>query len=79
VEVEAVISAPNVSQGNRMTREFKPYLEAERFDKKLGKLEDRYPITKDNIHSWTLFHRTVQSTLMIIEKQLEKVAKDATT
>ena len=58
--------------------EFKPYVEAERFDKRLEKLEKRFPISKDNLHSWTLFHRTVQSTLMLLEKALEKVAKDAT-
>jgi len=79
VEVEAVISAPSVSQGNRMAKEFKPYVEADRFDKKLEKLEERYPIAKDNLHSWTLFHRTLQSTLILLEKQLEKVAKDAPT
>jgi len=79
VEVEAVISAHSVSQGNRMAKEFKPYVEADRFDKKLEKLEERYPIAKDNLHSWTLFHRTLQSTLILLEKQLEKVAKDAPT
>jgi len=76
VEAGAVISVLRASRGSRMPREFKPYVEAERFDKRLAKLEERFPITKDNIHSWTLFHRTVSSTLIIIEKQLEKVAKD---
>ena len=75
----AAISALNVSQGNRMSEEFKPYVEAERFDKKLEKLEECYPIAKDNLHSWTLFHRTVSSTLILLEKQLEKVAKGAVT
>lgn len=59
-----------------MSKEFKPYEEAEGFDKKLEKIEKDFPITKDNLHSWTLFHRTVQSTLTLLEKQLEKVAKD---
>ena len=57
---------------------FRPYVEAARFDKRLEKLEKQFPITKDNLHSWTLFHRTVQSTLTLLEKALEKVAKDAT-
>ena len=77
VEAGAAITARSASRGSCMPQEFKPYVEAERFDKRLAKLEKRFPITKDNIHSWTLFHRTVQSTLIIIEKQLEKTAKDA--
>ena len=61
-----------------MTKEFKPYVEAARMDRKLEQVEKQFPITKDNIHLWTLFHRTVQSTLSLLEKQLEKVSKDAT-
>ena len=81
MEAGAAISVPDANQGGRMTEEeieFKPYVEAARIDKKLEQVEKRFPITKDNLHLWTLFHRTVQSTLMLIEKQLEKVSKDAT-
>jgi len=79
VEVEAAISVPDVNQGDRMSEELKPYKEAEKFDKVLERVEKRFPITKDNLHSWTLFHRTVQSTLTLLEKQLEKIGKDATS
>jgi len=58
--------------------EFKPYKEAEELDKKLNRLLEKHPITKDNINVWTLYHRTVQSSLTLLEHHIEKVAKDAT-
>jgi len=69
---------PDVNRGYEVS-EFKPYKKAEEIDKKLKKLLDEHPITKDNLNLWTLYHRTVQSSLTILERQIEKVAKDVTT
>jgi len=59
--------------------EFSPYKKADEVEKKINKMLDQHPITKENIHLWTIFHRTVQSGLTIIERKIEKVAKDATS
>jgi len=77
-EVEAATSVPYANRGRRMS-EFSPYKKADEVEKKINKMLDQHPITKENIHLWTIFHRTVQSGLTIIERKIEKVAKDATS
>jgi len=59
--------------------EFSPYKKADEVEKKINKMLEKHPITKENIHLWTIFHRTVQSGLILIERKIEKVAKDATS
>jgi len=59
--------------------EFNPYKKADEVEKKINKMLKEHEITQENIHLWTIFHRTVQSGLTLIERRIEKVAKDAAT
>jgi len=79
-EVAAATSVPSANEGDSMynNAEFKPYVEAEKVDKLINKLASKHPVTKENLNLWTLYHRTIQSTLTLMEKELEKVA-DAPT
>jgi len=74
---EGVTSVPDASRGRRMTETFDPYQEAEEVDKKLNKLQEEHPITEDNINVWTLYHRTVQSSLILLEQRIERAVRDA--
>jgi len=57
--------------------ELEPYKEAEEVEKKLNKLLKEHPVKKDNLNVWTIYHRTVQSRLTLLERHIEMVAKDA--
>jgi len=77
-EVEAATSVPNASQDSpeRPIGEFLPYQEAEKVDKLINGVARNYPVTKENLNLWTLYHRTIQSTLTLMEKELERVAAE---
>lgn len=55
---------------------FQPYQEAEKVDKLINRLNAENPPTKENLGAWTLYHRTIQSTLNLIEKKLQQVANE---
>lgn len=55
---------------------FDPYGEADRVDRLINELLKEHSPTQTNLAIWTLYHRTVQSTLNLIEKKLEQVAKE---
>ena len=73
-------SAHGANQGLRMTedKKFNPYQEADKVDRLINELDGKHPMTQDNLNLWTLYHRTIQSTLTLMEKKMEKVSKDAT-
>jgi len=58
---------------------FDPYEKAEELDAKINKMLEEHPITEENVNVWTIFQRTIQSSLTIIERRIEKIAKDAAT
>ena len=69
VEIEEVIFAPAVNQEFEMPytkSKFKPYKEAEKVDRLINRVAKSHPPSKDNLNLWTLYHRTIQSTLTLM-------------
>lgn len=54
---------------------FRPYSEAAKVDQILERLAQTEPPSEENLAEWTLFHRTIQSSLNIIERKLEQVVE----
>ena len=48
------------------------YTEASKIDDILNKLLEEFPITEENVEVWSLFLRTIRTSILIIDSEVEK-------
>ena len=50
------------------------YEEAQKIDKAINELLSEHGVDKDNFHQWLRFSRTVHTTLLLLNSEIEEVS-----